>query len=94
MDAGIEWIERYGYLALFALLMLGIIDLPVPDETLLVFAGYLSFKGELGPEATLATAFLGSTCGISASYAIGRFLGPQAVVKIAPSLTFSQTFWP
>lgn len=83
---GIEWIERYGYLALFALLMLGIIGLPVPDETLLVFAGYLSFKGDLWLVATLTTAFLGSTCGISVSYAIGRLLGPQAVVKLAPRL--------
>jgi membrane protein DedA with SNARE-associated domain len=27
-----HWIAHYGYLALFGLLMLGIVGLPVPDE--------------------------------------------------------------
>jgi membrane protein DedA with SNARE-associated domain len=86
MEWGIEWIARYGYLAIFVLLMLGIIGLPVPDETLLLFAGYLSFKGELRLESTLATAFFGSACGISVSYAIGRIVGPHTIGKFAPLL--------
>lgn len=86
MELGMEWIAQYGYLAIFVLLMLGIIGLPVPDETILLFAGYLSFKGDLRLEPTLATAFLGSACGISVSYAIGRIVGPHAVVKFAPLL--------
>ena len=86
MEWGMEWIARYGYLAIFVLLMLGIIGLPVPDETILLFAGYLSSKGDLRLESTLATAFLGSACGISVSYAIGRIVGPHAVVKFAPLL--------
>jgi Uncharacterized membrane-associated protein len=86
MELGVEWIARYGYLAIFVLLMLGIVGLPVPDETLLLFVGYLSFKGDLGLEPALATAFLGSACGISVSYALGRFVGPRAVVKLTPRL--------
>ena len=86
MEWGMEWIAQYGYLAIFVLLMLGIIGLPVPDETILLFAGYLSFKGDLRLESTLAIAFLGSACGISVSYAIGRIVGPHAVVKFAPLL--------
>jgi membrane protein DedA with SNARE-associated domain len=35
MDIGFEWINDYGYIAIFLLLMLGIVGLPVPDETLL-----------------------------------------------------------
>jgi membrane protein DedA with SNARE-associated domain len=41
------WIAHYGYAGLFTLLLLGIVGLPVPDETLLVYAGYLIGKGEL-----------------------------------------------
>jgi len=37
------WIMYYGYVALSGLLMLGIVGLPVPDETLLTIAGYSSF---------------------------------------------------
>ena len=65
MEPGLEWIVRHGYGAIFLLLMLGIIGIPVPDETLLVFAGYLSSKGTLRLEPTILTAFLGSACGIS-----------------------------
>ena len=81
MEAGFDWISRYGYGALFALFMLGVVGLPVPDETLLIFVGYLSFKGTLRLEPALATAFLGSACGISLSYALGRFVGLPALMK-------------
>lgn len=86
MDMGFEWIARYGYVAIFVLLMLGIVGLPVPDETLLLFVGYLSFNGTLRLEPALVTAFLGSACGISLSYALGRFLGLRAVSQWAPRL--------
>ena len=86
MEPGFEWIVRHGYGAIFLLLMLGIIGIPVPDETLLVFAGYLSSKGTLRLEPTVVTAFLGSACGISISYAIGRFLGLPALLKLGPLL--------
>jgi membrane protein DedA with SNARE-associated domain len=86
MEPGFDWIVRHQYGAIFVLLMLGIIGLPVPDETLLVFAGYLSFRGTLRLEPTVATAFLGSACGISVSYAIGRFVGMPALEKFGPLL--------
>ena len=86
MDTGFDWIVRHGYGAIFVLLMLGIVGLPVPDETLLVFAGYLSFKGTLRLETTVATGFFGSACGMSISYALGRFLGLPALNKVGPLL--------
>ena len=75
MDALLNWIPEYGYPALFLLLMLGIVGLPIPDETLLTFSGYLIFKNELALMPTMVAAFLGSICGITISYAIGRRLG-------------------
>jgi membrane protein DedA with SNARE-associated domain len=86
MDASLDWIAQYGYMAIFLLLMLGIVGLPVPDETLLTFAGYLSFKGQLLLEPTLGAAFLGSACGISLSYGLGRLVGLHVVRKLAPTL--------
>jgi membrane protein DedA with SNARE-associated domain len=81
VETGLQWIDRYGYGAIFVLLMLGIVGLPVSDETILIFAGYLSFKGTLQLEPVLATAFLGSATGVSLSYAIGRFIGLPALLK-------------
>jgi membrane protein DedA with SNARE-associated domain len=68
-----QWISTYGYWGLAALLMLGIVGIPVPDETLLTFAGYLVYKGRLQLIPTVVSAFAGSCVGISFSYAIGRY---------------------
>ena len=84
MDAGTVWITQYGYGAIFVLLMLGIVGLPVPDETLLTFAGYLVFKEKLAFLPTLLAAFLGSSCGMSVSYACGRGLWTYLIKKVGP----------
>ena len=80
-EAILPWITAYGYVAIFSLLVLGIVGLPVPDETLLVFSGYLAFKGDLQVLPTIASAFLGSVCGITVSYALGRSVGNYFIVQ-------------
>jgi membrane protein DedA with SNARE-associated domain len=75
MDSVLQWITTYGYGAIFVLLMLGVVGLPIPDETLLVFCGYLISKGNMKPLPAWLTAVAGSWCGITLSYTIGRTLG-------------------
>ena len=77
-----HWISSYGYWGLTALLMLGIAGLTIPDETLLTFAGFLVYKGELQLVPTLLSAFGGSCLGITLSYTIGRFPGLYMVRKM------------
>jgi membrane protein DedA with SNARE-associated domain len=71
----LAWITQYGYLAIFSLLVLGIVGLPVPDETLLTFTGYLVFQGHLSLPLALLSGFAGSACGITLSYVLGRTFG-------------------
>ena len=45
-----EWgnlVVNYGYLAIFIVLFLGIVGLPIPDEVLLTYVGYNVFLGRL-----------------------------------------------
>src|SRR5579871_6953768 len=70
-----HWISTYGYPAIFVLLVFGIVGLPVPDETLLTFTGYLIFKGRLSLVPAFLSAFTGSACGITLSYTLGRTFG-------------------
>jgi membrane protein DedA with SNARE-associated domain len=81
LNGVLDWVSQYGYAALFGLLILGIVGLPVPDETLLMFSGYLISRGRLHPVLTFFAGFLGSVCGISISYAIGRTVGHTAVLR-------------
>src|SRR3989442_7388256 len=69
------WIAQYGYPAIFFLLVGGIVGVPVPDQLLLVLAGYLVLTGALSLGPTLLAAVLGSIVGITLSYALGRCSG-------------------
>jgi membrane protein DedA with SNARE-associated domain len=69
------WVGQYGYPAIFLLLVGGIVGLPVPDQLLLVIAGYLVLTKSLAVLPTLAVAVLGSITGITLSYLLGRYSG-------------------
>jgi membrane protein DedA with SNARE-associated domain len=71
----LDWLAHYGAFALFGLLMLGIVGLPVPDETLLTFAGVLISRGKLSLIPTWLAGVLGGVSGISCSYVLGRTTG-------------------
>lgn len=60
-----EAIVSYQYLALFLLLSLGMIGLPVPDEILLTFSGFQVSLGRMNVSYTILTAFLGSFFGMN-----------------------------
>ncbi|MEO7144565.1 MAG: DedA family protein [Bryobacteraceae bacterium] len=86
MDQVFDLVATYGYAALYVLLMLGIVGLPIPDETILVFTGYLISRGTLKPVPALLTAVLGSSSGITVSYILGRTLGLEAIHKFGKYL--------
>jgi len=69
------WIAHYGYPAIFFLLIGGIVGFPVPDQLLLIISGYLVLTGSLSMTPTLIAAILGSICGITISYFLGRSSG-------------------
>ncbi len=90
MDSVFTWVGTHGYGAIFLLLMLGVVGIPVPDETLLVFCGYLVWRGTLHPLPAFFSALAGSWCGISLSYTIGRTLGAGAVNRYGKYLHLTE----
>ena len=89
LETVILWITQYGYVALFFLLMLGIVGLPIPDETIMVFSGYLIQRGTFQAGPTWLTALAGSVCGITLSYLIGRTLGMTVVLRYGKYVHFT-----
>lgn len=71
----LQWVQSYGYVAIFSLLVLGIVGLPVPDEFLLTGCGFLIYQGSLRPIPAFFSALAGSMSGITCSYLIGRTVG-------------------
>lgn len=76
------WIVSYGSIAVFLLLCIGIVGIPVPDETLMIFAGYLIAKGQLSGPFTYIAAFAGAACGISLSFLLGMTSGHYLLEKV------------
>jgi len=72
------------------LLVLGIVGLPVPDETLLASTGYLVSLGKLHPVGAFLTALAGSWCGITISYVLGRTLGLGVVHRFGKYLHITE----
>jgi membrane protein DedA with SNARE-associated domain len=90
MEAVFGWVTTYGYGALFGLLILGVVGLPIPDETLLVFSGYLISRGKLNIPGTYLAALAGSCSGITVSYFIGRTAGLGVVHRFGRYLRLDE----
>ncbi|MBZ5674411.1 MAG: DedA family protein [Acidobacteriia bacterium] len=91
MDSVFTWVTAHGYWALYLLLALGVVGLPIPDETLLVFTGYLIGRGTLHPLGAFLAAMAGAWTGISGSYMLGRTLGVGAVHRYGKYVHLTET---
>jgi membrane protein DedA with SNARE-associated domain len=69
------WIEHYKNGAVFGLQFLGIIGLPIPNDSMLLFLGYFVQHHRSELASLLAAAILGSICGVTASYLLGHTFG-------------------
>jgi membrane protein DedA with SNARE-associated domain len=83
-------ITKYSYFEIFVALGLGIVGLPVPDETLMAYAGFLVFQGKLNYLYTILVAFAGTSCGITIGYALGKKFGNPAIKKYASKMHVNQ----
>jgi membrane protein DedA with SNARE-associated domain len=79
-------ITKYSYFEIFIALGLGIVGLPIPDETLMAYAGFLVFQGKLNYLYTILIAFAGTSCGITIGYVLGKTFGSPFIKKYASKM--------
>ena len=77
-----RFFQSYGYWVIFFGVMLENAGVPVPGETVLLFAGFLAFHGQLRLNRAILTAIAGATIGDSLGYAIGHFGGTALVRRL------------
>ena len=70
-----DFFARYGYWVVFFGVMLENAGLPVPGETVLLFAGFLAYHGKIGLLPAILTAIAGATIGDSLGFLLGRYGG-------------------
>jgi membrane protein DedA with SNARE-associated domain len=76
------WLESYGYLVVFVLVMLESIGLPVPGETALIGAAlYAGSTGKLEIWGVIAVAIAGAIIGDNIGFSIGRYGGAKLLLR-------------
>lgn len=78
----VYYITKYGYLGLYLILGTSILGIPVPDEFLLTFVGFLSFTGKLNPLFAIGSAAAGSMTGITVAYLLGTFFQRKVLAHL------------
>jgi len=68
-------LEHWGYMAIFLIVVLGNVSVPVPEETALILGGYLAWRGELDFPVVLAVGIVSAVIGDNVGYWIGRAYG-------------------
>jgi membrane protein DedA with SNARE-associated domain len=72
----------FGYLGVFALMLLESASLPIPSEVILPFAGYLVFKGSMNFGEVLVVTTAAGLAGALVDYYLASKLGRPVVEKL------------
>lgn len=75
MNLLVTIIEQYGYVALFFLLWLGIVGLPIPDELVVATGGFLASVQILNPFYSFLAGYLGVMSGLTIGFLLGKWFG-------------------
>jgi membrane protein DedA with SNARE-associated domain len=79
-------VEHWGYAAIFAVVVLGNVGLPVPEEAILTLSGYLVWRGDLRLWLVLIVGVVSASVGDNVGYWLGRTLGGPALRRYGSHL--------
>jgi len=74
-------LEHWRYPAIFLVVILGNVGLPIPEESVLALGGYLAQRGDLRLPAVIAVGLLAAVIGDNLGYWVGRRYGPDALER-------------
>ena len=77
-----EVIGRWGYLVIFAAMLLENAGLPLPGETVTLLGGYAAGSGQLNILGVMGAAAGGAVVGDNIGYWVGRRLGWGLILKV------------
>lgn len=74
-------IAEWGYLAIFAFVVLGNLGVPIPENSVLWLSGYFVWKGRLSLPVVLLVGIVAAVAGDNLGYWLGRRYGQPAVER-------------
>ncbi|HEV8437382.1 MAG TPA: DedA family protein [Methylomirabilota bacterium] len=78
-----QFVGHWGYIAIFVVVVLGNVGLPLPEETILALAGYLVWRGDLRLSVVIAVGLVSAVVGDNIGYWLGRRFGRVALRRYA-----------
>jgi membrane protein DedA with SNARE-associated domain len=78
-----ELIGHWGYVAIFVIVVLGNVGVPLPEETVLAVAGYLVWRDDLDLAGVLTVGVVSAVAGDNLGYWLGRRFGRTALPRYA-----------
>lgn len=76
-----DFFARYGYWVVFLGVLSENVGVPIPGETVLLFAGFLAYQGKMQILPAILTAIAGATLGASGGFLLGRYGGTSVVSR-------------
>src|SRR5579883_1376786 len=82
------WIGAWGYLGVFIFVFIGNLGFPVPEETVLLIAGFMAGRGELDLGLLYAVGTASAVTGDCCGYTFGRMQGQRLFESLAGRFHF------
>ena len=77
-----QLLGHWGYAALFVVVVLGNVGLPLPEETVLALAGYLVWRGDMRLPVVLVVGVVSAVAGDNLGYWVGHRFGRKRAASV------------
>jgi len=86
-----DMLATWGYLGIFIAVFVGNLGIPVPEETVMLAAGFLAGRSLLDLRIVYVTVVASAVTGDCCGYVIGRTGGQRVLVRLASAFPFMRT---
>jgi membrane protein DedA with SNARE-associated domain len=86
-----DLLTAWGYLGIFIAVFVGNLGVPVPEETVMLAAGFLAGRALLDLRIVYLTVVASAVTGDCCGYLIGRTGGQRVLVRLASAFPFMRT---
>jgi membrane protein DedA with SNARE-associated domain len=76
-----ELLDHWGYLGIFLAVVLGNVGVPIPEETVLLLAGYAASRGVLRLPVVVIVGVISAAAGDNIGYWLGHRYGRRAIER-------------
>jgi|SRR5271166_5096853 len=79
----IEWLGEWGYLGIFLCVFVGNLGIPVPEETVMLVAGFLAGRAILKLDYVYLVCVMSAVSGDCCGFYVGRHGGQRIITRLA-----------